>query len=309
MQNQIVLFWSRLILAGVLLLQLPTNAQYYELGVFGGFSNYQGDLAPFAFNPAETHLASGVFAKYNFNKFLAVKVSYYSGSLSGNDALYDQPFRVKRNLHFETAINEVAVMGEMNITGFQPHRHKNLLSPYVFAGIGLFHFNPKANFEGNWVELQPLGTEGQGTEAYPDREPYRLTQINVPLGIGFKGNISRNWNIGVELGWRKTFTDYIDDVSNTYVAKEILIAENGALAWELSNRSDEINDGVEWLKDDNYLRGDPTDKDWYFFTGFIVSYNLSLIQEGLRRNQYYVEGKPYKGTRQARKKMGCPEKR
>ncbi len=309
MQNRIENLNIRLLIVLLLTISSPINAQYYELGVFGGFSNYQGDLAPFAFNPAETHLASGIFAKYNFNKFFAVKASYYSGALSGNDNLYDQPFRFKRNLHFETSINEVALMGEMNITGFQPHRHKNLLSPYIFAGIGLFHFNPKAYFEGNWVELQPLGTEGQGTSAYPERKPYALTQINMPLGIGFKGNIPRNWNIGIELGWRKTFTDYIDDVSNTYVAKEILIAENGALSWELSNRSDEINNGVELLKDDNYLRGDPTDKDWFFFTGFIVSYNLSLIQEGLKRNQYYLEGKPFKGTRQARKQMGCPGKK
>jgi hypothetical protein len=284
------------------------RSQYFELGVFGGVSNYQGDLAPFAFNPTETHLASGLFVKYNFNKYFSLKTSYYRGTISGDDSHYDQPFRVKRNLHFRSELNEFSLFGEMNITGFQPHKHKNLLSPYIFAGIGFFHFNPKAEYEGNWIELQPLGTEGQGTSAYPDRKPYALTQLCVPLGVGFKGNITRKWNLGVEFGWRKTFTDYLDDVSDTYVDKEILLAENGVLSWELSNRSDEINDGVEWLKDDNYLRGDPINKDWYFFVGCIVSYNMDLILEGLKKNDYYIEGKRFKGRKEGRKQMGCPGK-
>lgn len=283
-------------------------AQYYEVGLFGGVSNYQGDLAPVAFNPVETHLATGVFAKYNFNKYFSVKASYYNGRISGDDSHYDQAFRQKRNLHFRSDIHEFSLFGEMNITGFQPHRHKNLLSPYVFAGIGFFHFNPQAQYNGQWVDLQPLGTEGQGTSAYPNRIPYDLTQLCIPMGLGFKGNISRHWNLGIELGWRKTFTDYLDDVSSTYVAKEILLAENGVLAWELSNRSDEINNGVEYLKDDQYLRGDPVDKDWFFFVGLIVSYNMDLVLEGLKKNQYYVKGNRFKGRREGRKQMGCPGK-
>ncbi len=292
----------------VLLLPLPAAAQYFELGIFTGVSNYQGDLAPVAFKPSETHLAPGVFAKFNFNKFAALKASYYHGKLSGYDSHYAEPFRQKRNLSFVSNIDEISLFGEINITGYQPLKRKNLLSPYAFLGIGMFHFNPRAEYMGEWYDLQPLGTEGQGTNAYPDREPYKLWQVCVPLGLGFKRAINEHWNVGVEFGWRKLFTDYVDDVSSTYVSKEILIAENGLLSWELSNRYDEVNDGVEWLKDDTYLRGDPADKDWYFFCGFIASYNLDPIIGAMTGFHYFdqTKNRKFRGLRDSRKRMGCP---
>jgi hypothetical protein len=285
-----------------------SQAQYFEFGMFGGVSNYQGDLAPVAFKPSETHLAPGMFIKYNFNKFVSIKTSYYHGKISGYDSHYLDPFRQKRNLSFESNIDEISLFGEVYLTGYQPHKKKNLLSPYVFGGVGMFNFNPRAFYNGAWYDLQPLGTEGQGTNAYPDRKPYSLWQVCLPLGLGFKGSISPHWNAGVEFGWRKVFTDYLDDVSSTYVDKEILIAENGLMSWELSNRFDEVNGGVEWLKDDTYLRGDPTDDDWYFFCGFIVSYNLDPINTEMIGYRYYDDGKifPFRGKRDAYKKMGCP---
>ena len=118
-----------------------------------------------------------------------------------------------------------------------------------------------------------------------------------------KRAINEHWNVGVEFGWRKLFTDYVDDVSSTYVSKEILIAENGLLSWELSNRYDEVNDGVEWLKDDTYLRGDPADKDWYFFCGFIASYNLDPIIGAMTGFHYFdqTKNRKFRGLRDSRK--------
>jgi len=283
-------------------------AQYFEIGLFGGASNYQGDLAPVAFEPVETHLAYGYFTKFNFNRFLSLKASAYYGKISGSDVNSSDEWRVRRNLSFRSDIWELSAFGEVNITGLDPHARKKLLSPYVFVGFGVFHFNPQAYYLGQWYDLQPLGTEGQGTSAYPDREKYKLTDFSIPMGLGFKGSLSEHWNIAVEMGWRKTFTDYLDDVSSTYVAKEILIAENGELAWELSNRMDEtpLDPGLD--PDDTKYRGDPNDLDWYIFSGITISYNFGLLRWDTEKTEYKEGASGRKnGLKSSRKKMGCPK--
>ena len=289
-----------------LLTIIPSRAQYLELGIYGGVSNYQGDLAPVAFVPKETHLAGGGFMKYNFNKFFAVKASIYSGTISGDDANSKDRWNNLRNLSFKSNVSEISVFGEMNVAGFNPHYRDHLFSPYIFIGIGLYHFDPMAYYQGQWYHLQPLSTEGQGLKEYPDRHPYKLTQMSIPMGLGFKGSISRHLNVGLELGWRKTFTDYLDDVSKTYVSKEILVAEKGDLSWQLSNRTDEVNGGTEVLKDDTKYRGDPTDLDWYIFSGFIVSYNFDLLSWDQKKYKFKHKG-DFKGLRRSKKAADCPD--
>ncbi|MFN0276328.1 MAG: DUF6089 family protein [Chitinophagales bacterium] len=284
------------------------NAQYFEVGLFGGASNYQGDLAPFAFTPKETHLAYGYFTKFNFNKYASLKISGYYGEISGDDKNSKNEWRLRRNLSFRSEIWELSTFAEINLTGFDPHSRKKLLSPYAFIGFGVFHFNPQAFYEGQWYDLQPLGTEGQGTSAYPDRDKYKLMSFSFPMGLGFKGSITEHWNVALEMGWRKTFTDYLDDVSSTYIAKEILIAENGELSWELSNRMDETIYGEGFEPDDSKYRGDPDDLDWYIFSGITVSYNFDLLRWDLQKNTYKEDGNgKTNGLKSSRKKMGCPK--
>lgn len=284
------------------------NAQYFEVGLFGGVSNYQGDLAPFAFVPKETHLSYGYFTKFNFNRFLSLKLSGYYGKISGDDNNSENEWRQRRNLSFRSNIWELSGFAEVNLTGYDPHARKKLLTPYAFLGFGVFHFNPQAYYEGQWYDLQPLGTEGQGTTAYPGREKYKLINYSFPIGLGFKGSVSEHWNIALEMGWRKTFTDYLDDVSSTYVAKEILIAENGELSWELSNRMDETPEGAGLEPDDTKYRGDPHDLDWYIFSGVTISYNFSLMGWDATKISYKdVEQGNRNGLKSSKKKMGCPK--
>ena len=136
------------------------------------------------------------------------------------------------------------------------------------------------------VDLQPLGTEGQGLAEYPDREFYNLTQFSIPLGAGVKYALTDQINLGFEIGIRKTFTDYIDDVSLTY-ADEVILAENrGAQTVALANRTGSpVNGGQS--------RGS-SDNDWYLISGVTISYNF--IDNGL------VGGR----KRGKRRKDGCP---
>jgi hypothetical protein len=170
---------------------------------------------------------------------------------------------------------DIGVNGELNITGFLAGSKKYLTSPYLFAGLSVFKFDPEAydNDTKEWVRLQPLGTEGQGTTRYNDRHKYALTQISIPIGFGMKHNFAENWNLGFEIGVRKTFTDYLDDVSSTYVEYNYLESTSGSLAARLSNRTGELS-GTRIEYTSKNMRGNPTNKDWYLFAGITLTYTI-----------------------------------
>lgn len=279
--------------------------QYLEIGVFGGASNYQGDLAPVAFVPKETHTAFGVYYKFNLNYWFGFRASAFTGWISGNDDNSTEEWKQERNLSFVSPVDEASAVFEIFLKKYNPKYKWNIMSPYVYFGVAAFRFNPQAEYMGVWYDLQPLGTEGQGNPAYPDRKPYPLTQYSYPIGFGLKGSINKYWNVGLEIGYRKTTTDYLDDVSTTYIAKEFLLADNGDISWQLSNRTDEMNGGTEILRDDTKYRGDDTNKDWYIFTGMTISRNYEL--RGWDGRKYKASDNPKKpGLRKSRKKMRCP---
>src|SRR4029078_3681043 len=134
-------------------------------------------------------------------------------------------YRKQRNLDFKTNMFEaymaVAVFPLMLLYGYDPDYNPKY-SPYIFGGSGMFTYNPKGSItdqNGNvtWHDLAPLRTEGQGVEEYPDRKPYSLTQLNIPFGGGIKYMATDRLNLAVEVLYRETFTDYIDDLSKDYV--------------------------------------------------------------------------------------------
>ena len=216
------------------------NAQYFEAGIMVGASNYLGDLSSNSsiLYMQETGFAGGVFARYNFHYLGAIKLGVNFASVSGEDANSSDRSIQERNLSFSSSIFEASLTGEFNIPGYEPYNLNNPFSPYLFAGISLFRYNPKAEFQGTTYELQPLGTEGQGITGRP--EAYSLYSFAIPMGIGFKYAISDLWNLGLEIGVRKTFTDYIDDVSSTYVSYPELLAANGETSAALGNRTGEF---------------------------------------------------------------------
>lgn len=255
----------------VLLLPLSMSAQHLEAGFFLGTSTYFGDLDDESLHTEETHLSYGVVARYNINDYVAIRASILGGELSANDANNTKrPEIAARNLSFRTSIAEFAVVPEFNILGYNPY--DRIISPYVFAGLAVFRFNPEAQLDNDWYSLQPLGTEGQGLPGNPTR--YSLTEFAIPMGLGVKFAATEYWNISWEIAFRYTFTDYIDDVSGTYEDRDVLIATYGNEdAANLANRQAELTGG-EPVNIPGASRGNASSSDMFVFTGITFSYNF-----------------------------------
>lgn len=264
----------KLLLLLTIALPLTVSSQYWEIGPMVGASVYNGDFTETLIDYREIHMAYGGLVRYNISRIVTLKANIYRGMLSGTDANAKRYYerRWNRNLHFRSKVLDIAIMPEINLTGFQVNSFSYKSSPYIFAGVALFRFNPQAEYNGEWVNLQPLGTEGQYLNRFKDRR-YSLTQISIPMGFGWKYSYGKNITIGVEFSARKTFTDYIDDVSTTYVDRRELAIRNGDIAVKLMNRTGEVNpEEIEY--EEGEQRGSPDAKDWYYFAGFTISYSF-----------------------------------
>lgn len=256
-----------------------TTSQSLEVGGGFGLSTYDGELTPTTFKGRFKILEPGVtvFARYNpMNPYFTWRAGFLLTSIRGDDALSDESsWRQTRNLSFHTRIIEFAVIGEWNIFSFYPDRAGRAFTPYLFGGIAVYNFKPTTIYNGKVIDLQPLGTEGQGLSQYPERDFYNLTQISLPVGGGLKWAVTDQITLSGEMGWRKTFTDYLDDISTTYVDYDLLLNERGDLSAKLSRRSWEVT-GVppDQVPVGDNRRGSPSAKDWYFMGLIKLSYQL-----------------------------------
>ena len=261
----------KLIFACIVVFPSIVFGQSFHIGLFGGISNYQGDLVQGAYNSRFTNPAIGLTANYEVMDRLMVRGGFTLSKVEGHDKYNKKDYLKLRNLSFESKITEFSLVGEYSI--FNIYNIK--WTPYVFAGLAVYHFNPYAvDSTGNKVFLKPLSTEGQGLAAYPESKPYSLTQIAVPFGGGIKYAINDNFRIGLEVGIRKLFTDYLDDLSTNYADAADLLAERGQLAVDYAYRGDEVPGG-----DPNYplkgaQRGGAKEMDWYYFTGLHLTYRI-----------------------------------
>jgi hypothetical protein len=260
---------KKILLVGML---FPLLAQaQWNVNVFGGFSNYFGDLQG---NPITTSQANGAFGaglQYDLSGHFSLLTNLMFGRISASDAYATQADLRARNLSFESAIAEGNLLVEYNLLDLRAHR----LTPYVFAGVAVFHFNPYAyDSTGKKVYLRLLSTEGEGLPQYPNRKPYALTQMSIPFGGGIKFRISDRVTLAYELGMRKTFTDYLDDVSSTYVDQATLLAARGPEAVEMAYRGNELHGGAGYPADGT-VRGNPKHKDWYYMSGLRVTIALN----------------------------------
>lgn len=261
-----------------------------DFGLYLGGSNYWGDLTR-DYQPlwSKTKLAGGLLCRYNVSPYITFKGSALYGQIQGSDKNYSYDlYRTRRNLSFKSDIVEFSAQIEWNILGYENTRTNYGWSPYLFGGVSVFRFNPKAQFNyisgihdpslqsqsGEWIELQPLGTEGQETTKFNDKRRYSLTQISIPLGIGSKWQLDDHWAIGIEFGVRKTFTDYLDDVSSIYVDDQIVGGASGPMAVALKDRSAEVNNDLTVKFENNDPRGNPKSKDWYLISGVTLTYRI-----------------------------------
>lgn len=264
----------KLLFVGLLLavVQLSATAQkrgnafrpYSTVGLGFGTSSYIGEMAGYStpFSTVFSMMRWNVGGTYtrHLSPHFAARVGFTWARISGDDHTFNAgklDMRILRNLHFRNDIKEFSLVGMyfLRADGRSSDRRAQL-NPYIFAGIAAFSHNPvarvpesfRAIYGNKWVALQPLGTEGQGQPGY--KNPYSLIGIAIPFGVGVRYKINDRLNVGAELGFRFTNTDYLDDVSGLYADKNVLSSD---LAKAMSNRSLEV---VPARK----LEGDRTDE-------------------------------------------------
>ncbi|WP_317195468.1 DUF6089 family protein [Rufibacter psychrotolerans] len=286
---------------------------YNSVGVSLNAMNYFGDVTPesdfTSLRLGSTRPSISVHFTRKFTPRVYGRAALSWGRITGDDsksADFSEPEnepRYKRNLSFRNDIKELSLLGIVDL--FENRRtylRRPDFTPYAFAGVAVFHHNPKAYYDGRdprlaagWYELQPLGTEGQyasNNQGYP--EPYKRVQFAIPFGLGVKYKLARTWDVAFEITWRKTFTDYLDDVSTTYADKGDLPSEAARI---LSDRSaDNARAGNYPIMTQNTpvgqyrniagygtrgdQRGDTSDDDWFISTGFSLNYILAPTRRG-----------------------------
>jgi hypothetical protein len=261
-----------------------------EIGIMMGGANYTGDInnslagAGSKFmNQFETSFdfynvtfMAGFIYRYNVSNRWAVRGNILFSKLWGDDIHFDNP----RNLNFSTWCNEISFVMEFNFLDYKAGSNKYRFSPYMFAGLAFFYMNPKTEIlnpktqELEEVVLRDLHTEGQGLSDYST--PYSNIQLAIPFGLGIKWSLSKYISIGFEYGWRKTFTDYLDDISTYYVDNNDLQNMAGTLTAAAADRTHEIQ--PNFYHKGGEMRGNPETKDWYNFFGMTFTVKLPTPQ-------------------------------
>lgn len=264
----------KLLLASLVLWALNSNAQSsLDVGYNLGFSSYLGDLQPLQYTYQNSNLAMGVQGNYNYKKYLSVGVFVNYGTMQADDRNSKIASHVARNLSFRSGIFEMGANMQLNILPFvmKPNKHKEIIGyrcvPYVYGGLALFSFNPRAYYNGQYIDLRPLGTEGQNIPL-SNKEPYALTQVSIPFGLGVKYAVNKKVYLSLSFGWRKTFTDYLDDVSGTYWN----LSELKGAAADLAFRGDELAGFNGKYPKIGTQRGDSGNDDWYLMNMFTLHY-------------------------------------
>lgn len=257
---------------------------YEQLGEIGftlGAAHYFGDLNTRG-KVNRPKPALGVFYKKQFNNYLGVRVSAHYAQLGYSDTYSSSEYQQRRNLSFNTDIFEIAVQGDFNFFKFVPGDPYYAFTPYVSLGLGLFSYNPYAYYEGQKVYLRTLGTEGQNIEYVdPDngktRKPYGSMAVSIPIGAGIKYNVSNNINLSFQISHRLTFTDYLDDVSTTFVGMDKFPILNGQPSYARILQDRSFETGVR-IGDEGVQRGFSKQKDQFIIAEVGISFSISTYK-------------------------------
>jgi hypothetical protein len=256
-------------------INLSCFSQKWEIGVGAGISYYVGDLNPtghFKF----PHPSGTVFVKRILSNRWSVRGGFTYLGVYADDLQGDFAYQQVRSLNFQSHIFELHVAAELNFFPFGMNQHNftqrysynekiRKWTPYLFAGLGAYYYNPVTTIDGNLIEVQPLGTEGQETDTYGnDRPLYSKVMPCLPFGMGVKFNVKDKLTISLEYGMRLTFNDYLDDVSTDYAINSEIVAAHGETAGIASNQS---KGDYAATSNDHYQRGIKTDLDWYGYLG------------------------------------------
>jgi hypothetical protein len=268
---------------------LKDLTDYWEINATIGGNNFLGDLGgnigkgrPLLkdYNFKTTKPLAGLSGTYNRTNYLAFNFGLNFTKVIGADSLIHnsgtlERWRWYRNLSFRSNIYEVYADATFYPLMFIDRKKIELhkLDPFVTVGIGVFHFKPQTKLEGQWIDLQPLSLEGEGFAEFPDRKPYKLTQLYIPINVGFKYYLNNKWAISTGILMRKTFTDYIDDISTTYIDPQLFYnyftPEKAAIAAQLYSRS-----RTPWKVKPGIIKAFENNKDSY--VTFFLSLSIRL---------------------------------
>ena len=244
-----------------------------DVDLLAGTAYYIGEMNPYKHFGTRLKGTGGLAFRNNFDRRWTLRSSIIYGVVEAWDADSDDPWIRNRNLNIKNQLIEGSIQGELNFFNYQLGNREYPFTPYLFGGIAYTRMRPMTLYKGSWYETQPIGTEGQGTSLGDER--YKTNIFAVPFGAGIKFNLFAIFGMSIEWGVRKTWTDYIDDVSGKYVDPAQLAELNGQLAATLSDRSinRELQGGVNGVNT-GLQRGDPGRKDYYFFG--LVSLNVRI---------------------------------
>ncbi|MGH2649099.1 MAG: DUF6089 family protein [Ginsengibacter sp.] len=273
-------------------LPLITSAQNFHFSGRLGLANYQGDLKEKAITLSQAKLMGSLGVQYDLSEHITLRSYLTLTSLHADDKKGNAAMQ-RRNLNFSSKIADLEVTGQYSFFDL----NDKWWTPYVFAGIGIYHFNPYTKDTGNKKYfLKPLSTEGEGF--IQGDKNYKLTQFSVPIGFGATYALNEDMRLGIEFGYRKIFTDYLDDVSKTYVDKASLLNARGAKAVELAYRGNEVQAGS--YPPAGYTRGSPNTKDGYYYVA--ITYTVRYFFDKYKQIAGLYSFKK-------NKKVGCPATR
>lgn len=239
-----------------------------EVGFSAGGSQYFGDLND-RYGFKTVNPAYGIYGRKHINNYISLKIGAYYTQVSYDDKLNTDLFQQQRNLNFRSNIAEASFQAEFNFFRFVTGDHYHRFTPYLTGGIGAFMFDPYTTHAGSKYLLRPLGTEGQNLGGFDERK-YTNISACVPIGAGVKYWISGGVNLTLEITDRLTFTDYLDDVSTTYVGLDRFPVSTKTPAYLLQDRSIEINPDNP-LGRKGKQRGNSATKDQYLMAMLSVS--------------------------------------
>ena len=280
------------LLFALILLPEFCAAQNFHFSTRLGVASYQGDLKAKSVSLSQSRLFFSLGARYDLSEHIMARSYISFTGLKGDDKKGTATMQ-QRNLNFQSKILDWELTGQYSFFSL----NEKWWTPYVFAGIGIFHFNPFTKDEsGSKTFLKPLSTEGQGF--MPGIREYKLWQFNLPFGIGAEYSLNEDMRLGLEMGYRKTFTDYLDDVSGSYVDPVKLMGARGQTAVDLAYRGDEVGAGPYPSSD--ISRGIPKNNDGYYYIA--VTYTVRYCFDKYKQ----IAGLP--GGKRS-KKVGCPATR
>jgi opacity protein-like surface antigen len=259
---------------GLLFSSITLHAQTWEVGGSIGASGYMGDLNPN--KPLKfSGIAAGVFVKANFDPYWGLGLHFTHGQITENDAKSsNEQFRV-RNLNFDTQLDEVALQLDFNFLDYFSGGGRKRFTPYIFTGLGGVIFRPTATY------VRPTAANDGSSQAvtFPTYQyqtedqqyRYKTYAITIPYGAGVRYNLTQNWSLMSELGYRAAFTDYLDDVSKTYPSladlQQHVPEPNTSINLANGFNIDRARSGTQ--------RGDFHKRDTYMFLKFGLTYTFS----------------------------------